>query len=129
MVYDLLSQMKAQSKSRFVFPMRDNPNQPTCETGIYKSFNTAKRRAGVNLDYSPHDFRHTWNTAAHMDPKATDAQRERFAGSKTLVQKNTYVHLKVENLRPLLNVVKVEGAEEIVKTKAVDWGKSWGKRK
>jgi integrase len=128
-VFKLLSLMKEKSKSPYVFPMRGKPSTPTCNTGIYKSFNSAKERAGIDFDISPHDFRHTWNTEAHMDPSFTDAQREEFAGSHSLVQKGIYVHLKVERLRPLTQVIKHESVNSLVENKLENWGKSGGKSK
>lgn len=110
----LLIEMKSKSKSPVVFPMRGSPSKPMCNTGIYRSFNTAKNKAGIDGKISPHDFRHTWTTEAHNDPKLTDAQREDFAGSSSLVQKSTYVHNRIERLRPLANVVKVKGIEKLV---------------
>lgn len=126
-VLELLTELKQKSKSPYVFPKRGNPKEPMTDTGIYKSFRTAKIKSGVDYEISPHDFRHTWTTEAHNDPSLTDAQREDFAGSRTITQKETYVHNKVERLRPLAEIVKIDGVTDLLEKKRNQWGKLRGK--
>ena len=81
---------------------------------------------------TPHDLRRTWKSRAHLRSDLTDTQKEKFAGSSIEVQKEEYVIMEADQLRPLADVVKVTGLKTMINQKAIEWGKTgekMGKRK
>jgi integrase len=127
-VFKLLKDRKQSSQSDWVFPSAiSNGKKPYMDPagGIRKPWLSLLKSANLSKHLTPHDLRATFETYMHTNPEFTDTQREKMAGAKIDVQKDTYVKMQVEQLRGLENSVNITGLNAIFKGKS--GGKSGGR--
>lgn len=131
-VRELLEKRKSMSKSPFVFPHRDDNNKPMDRGGFRKAWARALEKAGLkDSDIQMHDLRRTWETEAQQRGDFTDIQREKFAGHSAKVAKERYTKFTADHIRPLVQVVEIEGLKGLIKRQESTWekpGKSDSKR-
>lgn len=109
-----LFEKSREKASEFVFPNRKDKKRPMAKGAYRKAWQTARVAAGIKRKITPHDLRATFERFTHLDPRFTDTQREKMVGSSMKVQKNIYVKLESEHLRPLANAVQIEGLDDVL---------------
>lgn len=134
----------------YVFPNLRDPKRHMDRSALKGSWLRAKANAAKELIESapdaeaaakirmrmaaavPHDLRRTWKSRAHLRADLTDTQKEKFAGSAIEVQKEEYVIMEADQLRPLADVIQIPGIKLMLAQRAIEWGKTGvkgGKRK
>lgn len=133
-VLELLTRMKPNEVgSEYVFPSKVSTGKYpyiSPQGGIRKPWFKALEKSGITRRITPHDLRATFKTFMHINTDFTDTQREKMAGSKIDVQKNTYVSMTVDHLRGLEKSVQFDGLNSIAKEKikGITGGNPGGKK-
>lgn len=125
---ELLARRKAAaaSNSHWVFPNRDDKRKHADVSGLKGSWTRAKAKAKIKGSMTWNDLRATCEKYAHLSTEFTDAQREKFYGSSSEVQKRTYAHkFMAEELRGLEDAVQVPGLKDLLMAK-LDGGEKLG---
>lgn len=128
-VYQLLLREFNARKNEYVFPNHlvgskvRQPLKPHADS-FKKAWAQIKKKGNLRSELIMHDMRATWETHAHLNPSFTDTQREKMAGAKIDVQKDIYVKLDAEKLRPLAEAVVVDGLDEVLRERLKKTGRT-----
>lgn len=113
LIFDLLSERKASSKSPFVFPKRSNRTQPMHRGAYLQGMAEARTKAKLDRHVTMHDLRATFEHWAHANPNFSDTQLEKMLGAKIDVQRRIYVKMGADQLKALADAVQIKGLKSI----------------
>jgi integrase/recombinase XerD len=98
----------------YLFPGRDNKDQPISDKSIWYACKEAVRYAGITKHVTPHTLRHSF--ATHLLEDGTDLRKiQLLLGHGDLKTTARYLHLSESHLRAVVNPLdslKIQGVHE-----------------